>query len=140
MIFNEALVRFRTYGAKVNRCFKNPNVPMIVFLVTFIGLSGNCSRAAVMAIFTVCDLPPWMGVPLQRMMTDNATLAYRSQAHRAMVRSLGALHVLTRPYRPRPNGKAERFINTVLAGVVVPPPLSHVGSADHRAPALPAAL
>src|SRR6266550_4002178 len=39
---------------------KNPNVPMIVFLVTFIGLSGNCSRAAVMAIFMVCDLPPWI--------------------------------------------------------------------------------
>ncbi len=54
-----------------------------------------------------------LGVPVERVMTDNA-LAYRSQAHRGMVGRLGARHVLTRPYRPRTNGKAERFIQTCL--------------------------
>jgi len=39
---------------------------MIVFLVTFFELSGYCSRAAVISIFTVCDLPPWIWYGLER--------------------------------------------------------------------------
>jgi transposase InsO family protein len=46
-------------------------------------------------------------------MTDNGP-AYRSIAHAALCRQLGIRHLFTRPYRPKTNGKAERFIRTLL--------------------------
>jgi transposase InsO family protein len=52
------------------------------------------------------------GVTVQRVMTDNGT-GYRSKAHQAAVNALGIRHLRTRPYRPRTNGKAERFIQTL---------------------------
>jgi len=48
-------------------------------------------------------------------MTDNGS-AYRSIAHAVACRALGIRHIRTRPYRPRTNGKAERFIRTMLGG------------------------
>ncbi len=54
------------------------------------------------------------GVRVQRLMTDNGS-AYRSAAHAIACRALGLRHLRTRPYRPRTNGKAERFIRTLLA-------------------------
>ena len=48
-------------------------------------------------------------------MTDNGS-AYRSTIHALACRALGVRHLRTRPYRPRTNGKAERFIRTLLAG------------------------
>jgi transposase InsO family protein len=54
-----------------------------------------------------------LGIQIERVMTDNA-LAYRSHAYRAILEGLGARHLRTRPYRPRTNGKAERFIQTCL--------------------------
>jgi transposase InsO family protein len=53
------------------------------------------------------------GVVVERVMTDNGS-AYRSHAHAAACRELGLRHLRTRPYRPRTNGKAERFIQTLL--------------------------
>jgi transposase InsO family protein len=53
------------------------------------------------------------GVTVQRVMTDNGS-AYRSQVFRKAVADAGARHVRTRPYTPRTNGKAERFIQTSL--------------------------
>ena len=55
------------------------------------------------------------GVRVQRVMTDNGP-AYRSIAHRDACRRLELRHLRTRPYRPRTNGKAERFIQTMLRG------------------------
>jgi transposase InsO family protein/transposase len=55
------------------------------------------------------------GVTVQRVMTDNGS-AYRSTIHAFACRALGIRHLRTRPYRPRTNGKAERFIRTLLAG------------------------
>ena len=55
------------------------------------------------------------GVRVQRVMTDNGT-CYRSIVHRDACRRLELRHVRTRPYRPRTNGKAERFIQTMLRG------------------------
>jgi Integrase core domain len=46
-------------------------------------------------------------------MTDNGP-AYVSLAHSLACRALGLRHLRTRPYRPRTNGKAERFIRTML--------------------------
>jgi transposase InsO family protein len=55
------------------------------------------------------------GVTTQRVMTDNGS-AYRSTLHALTCRALGLRHLRTRPYRPRTNGKAERFIKTMIAG------------------------
>jgi transposase InsO family protein len=53
------------------------------------------------------------GVKIRAVMTDNGP-CYVSDAHRAAVRGLGLRHLRTRPRRPRTNGKAERFIQTLL--------------------------
>ena len=54
-----------------------------------------------------------LGGCVERVMTDNA-FASTSHAYAAAVSALGARHVRTRPYTPRTNGKAERFIQTCL--------------------------
>jgi transposase InsO family protein len=54
------------------------------------------------------------GIAVERLMTDNGS-AYVSVAHALACRSLGIRHIRTRPYRPQTNGKAERFIRTMLA-------------------------
>lgn len=51
-------------------------------------------------------------ITVQRLMTDNGS-AYISHAHRRACVELGLKHLTTRPYRPRTNGKAERFIQTL---------------------------
>lgn len=51
------------------------------------------------------------GVRVERVMTDNGP-GYISKLFRASIRRLGARHIRTRPYTPRTNGKAERFIQT----------------------------
>jgi transposase InsO family protein len=55
------------------------------------------------------------GISTQRVMTDNGS-GYRSALHAIACRAMGIRHLRTRPYRPRTNGKAERFIRTLLAG------------------------
>jgi transposase InsO family protein len=55
------------------------------------------------------------GIRVERVMTDNGP-GYRSIAHAVACRTLRIRHLRTRPYRPRTNGKAERFIRTLLAG------------------------
>ena len=55
------------------------------------------------------------GIRVERVMTDNGS-AYRSSLHALACKTLGIRHLRTRPYRPRTNGKAERFIRTMLAG------------------------
>ena len=55
-----------------------------------------------------------LGVRLERIMTDNAFAYIKSSAFQAAVTALGVRHLTTRPYRPRTNGKAERFIQTAL--------------------------
>ncbi len=55
------------------------------------------------------------GVTVQQLMTDNGS-AYRSTVHAIACRALGIRHLRTRPYRPQTNGKAERFIRTMLGG------------------------
>ena len=55
------------------------------------------------------------GITVQRVLTDNGG-AYRSTIHAAACRTLGIRHLRTRAYRPQTNGKAERFIRTLLAG------------------------
>ena len=55
------------------------------------------------------------GITVERLITDNGS-AYRSTVHAIACRGLGIRHLRTRPYRPQTNGKAERFIRTLLGG------------------------
>lgn len=53
------------------------------------------------------------GVKAERVMTDNGS-AYRSRRFAKALRMLAIRHIFTRPYTPKTNGKAERFIQTLL--------------------------
>jgi transposase InsO family protein len=55
------------------------------------------------------------GIHVERVLTDNGS-AYRSTVHAIACRRLRVKHLRTRPYRPQTNGKAERFIRTLLNG------------------------
>src|SRR5947207_6244354 len=74
-----------------------------------------------------------LGVSIARVMTDNGS-CYRSKAFAKACRDLGLKHVRTRPYTPKTNGKAERFIQTALrewAYAIAYP------TSNHRAAELP---
>jgi len=55
------------------------------------------------------------GITVERLLTDNGS-PYRSTIHAIACRRLGIRHLRTRPRRPQTNGKAERFIRTMLGG------------------------
>jgi transposase InsO family protein len=74
-----------------------------------------------------------LGVRVERVMTDNGS-PYVSTAHALACRELGLRHLRTRPYRPRTNGKAERFIQTLQNEWAY---ARLYGSSTERAAALP---
>ena len=55
------------------------------------------------------------GIEVERVLSDNGA-CYRSKLHAFCCRLAGIRHLRTRPYRPQTNGKAERFIRTMLGG------------------------
>jgi transposase len=55
------------------------------------------------------------GITVERVLTDNGS-AYRATIHALACKALGIRHLRTRPRRPQTNGKAERFIRTLLTG------------------------
>jgi transposase InsO family protein len=55
------------------------------------------------------------GIEVERVISDNGS-CYRAKLHALCCRTLGIRHLFTRPYRPQTNGKAERFIRTMLDG------------------------
>jgi transposase InsO family protein len=55
------------------------------------------------------------GITVEAVLSDNGS-AYRSTLHAVACRTLGIRHLRTRPYRPQTNGKAERFIRTLING------------------------
>jgi transposase InsO family protein len=72
------------------------------------------------------------GIRVQRLLTDNGS-PYKSAIHAVTCHQLGIRHIRTRPYRPQTNGKAERFIRTLLAGWAYGP---IYGSTQERTAAL----
>jgi transposase InsO family protein len=54
-----------------------------------------------------------LGVTIERVMTDNGS-CYRSRTFAKACKKLGLKHLRTKPYTPKTNGKAERFIQTSL--------------------------
>src|SRR4051812_32588859 len=56
------------------------------------------------------------GMNVEQLLTDNGS-GYRSTVHAIACRVMGICHLRPRPYRPQTNGKAERFIRTLLGGL-----------------------
>ncbi len=77
-----------------------------------------------------------LGVAVERVMTDNGS-AYRSKLFRGVLAARGIRHLRTRPYTPRTNGKAERFIQTSLREWAYATPFA---SSLQRTEAMPAWL
>jgi transposase InsO family protein len=65
-----------------------------------------------------------LGVSVTRVMTDNGS-CYKAFAFRDACRDLALKHIRTKPYTPRTNGKAERFIQTVLREWAYARPYGH---------------
>ncbi|HKE75048.1 MAG TPA: IS481 family transposase [Acidimicrobiales bacterium] len=76
------------------------------------------------------------GITVSRVMTDNGA-PYKVRVWAAWCADHDIRHIRTRPYRPRTNGKAERFIQTMLREWSY---AATYQSSDHRAEALPAWL
>jgi transposase InsO family protein len=77
-----------------------------------------------------------LGVSVTWVMTDNGS-CYKSHAFRDLCRDLKLRHIRTKPYTPKTNGKAERFIQTALREWAYAKPYP---SSDQRAAELPAWL
>ena len=73
------------------------------------------------------------GVTVKEVMTDNGS-PYVSQLWAAEINRRGLTHIRTKPYRPRTNGKAERFIQTMLREWAY---AQTYRSSDHRHQVLP---
>jgi transposase InsO family protein len=70
-------------------------------------------RSAIMFLKAALAYYESLGIKVERVMTDNGS-CYRSFAFRRACKRIGLKHVRTKPYTPRTNGKAERFIQTSL--------------------------
>ena len=66
-----------------------------------------------------------LGIKVERVMTDNGS-CYKSFAFRRACKRLGLKHIRTKPYTPKTNGKAERFIQTSSARMGLCPSLSEL--------------
>jgi transposase InsO family protein len=76
-------------------------------------LPDECKETAVPFLERALAWFAGHGVKVERVMTDNGS-AYRSLHWRQACGTLGLRHIRTKPYTPRTNGKAERFIQTSL--------------------------
>jgi transposase InsO family protein len=74
-----------------------------------------------------------LGVKVERVMTDNGS-CYKAFDFRDACRDFGLRHMRTKPYTPRTNGKAERFIQTALREWAYAKAYTH---SDHRTAELP---
>jgi transposase InsO family protein len=78
-------------------------------------LPDEKARTAIGFLQRALDFFSRYGIRVERLLTDNGS-AYVSAVHALVCRRLGIRHLRTRPYRPQTNGKAERFIRTLLGG------------------------
>jgi transposase InsO family protein len=76
-------------------------------------LPDECKQSAVAFLEAAIAYYASLGITVSHVMTDNGS-CYRSKAFARACGDLGLKHIRTRPYTPRTNGKAERFIQTAL--------------------------
>ena len=76
-------------------------------------LADETARSACAFVLAALRYYTSLGVRVEQVMTDNGS-AYNSRRFARLLRRLGIRHIRTRPYTPRTNGKAERFIQTLL--------------------------
>jgi len=76
-------------------------------------LPNQQSQTAISFLHAAVAFYAQHGISIRRLLTDNGS-CYRSRYFRAACLQLGIQHRFTRPYTPRTNGKAERFIQTAL--------------------------
>jgi transposase InsO family protein len=96
-------------------------------------LPDETKRSAVAFLRAAIDFYAGFGMRIQQVMTDNGS-CYRSFAFQKACRTLGLKHIRTKPYTPKTNGKAERFIQTALREWAYALSYDH---SDRRADALP---
>lgn len=76
-------------------------------------LPDESARSACAHLLAALRYYKGLGVKIEQVMTDNGA-AYKSRRFARLLRRLKIRHIRTRPYTPRTNGKAERFIQTLL--------------------------
>ena len=76
-------------------------------------MSDEKRRSAIAFLKAALAYYASLGIKVERVMTDNGS-CYRSFAFRRACKRLGLKHIRTKPYTPKTNGKAERFIQTSL--------------------------
>lgn len=76
-------------------------------------LGDEKKESAIAFLHAACRYYRSLGITVARVMTDNGA-CYKSFALRDACKALGLKHIRTRPYTPKTNGKAERFIQTSL--------------------------
>lgn len=76
-------------------------------------LNDEKKESAIAFLKSAVDFYKNLGIDVERVMTDNGS-CYKSKAFAKACKALGLKHIKTRPYTPRTNGKAERFIQTAL--------------------------
>lgn len=79
------------------------------------------------------------GIIVERILTDNGG-CYRSRELAAACRELGIGHRFTRPYRPQTNGKAERFIRTLVGEWAYARPFNDTAERQALLPTVPRLL
>ena len=140
------LGRFNAIGHRITGDKRQPNATRGVgFEFVHVAIDDH-SRVATAKIFpdekkesavaalrkTVADFER-RGVTIDRVMTDNGS-CYRSKAFARACSQLGIKHIMTKPYTPQTNGKAERFIQTALREWAYATAFEH---SDQRRTALP---
>jgi len=83
-------------------------------LAVVVPVPDESGRSAAYALEVAATEFAKVGITIERVLTDNGWAYTHSTAYRAVLDRLGARHKRTRPWRPQTNGKAERFIQTLL--------------------------
>lgn len=83
-------------------------------LAVVVPVPDESGASATLALETAASEFARHGIRIERVLTDNAFAYTHARAYAATIERLGARHKRTRPWRPQTNGKAERFIQTLI--------------------------
>ncbi len=96
-------------------------------------LPDQTAASAIAFLHATLDYYAQLGIRIRRLLTDNG-YCYRARAFAAACQQLQLRHYFTRPYTPRTNGKAERFIQTALREWAYAQAYSHSDVRDAQLP------